>query len=329
MSRLHTVRLSKIIIEQEQLALLFQSNTLHTLILFLCRPPRMDSLPPSRIRHLKVSLTDDMEPLLTHCSANLEYLDFAGRLYKVPQSTKLPLFPKLRTLKIGVVSGSASHLDTLTSLAPQLEHLEVYGSPVSGWPALPPGLNHLVVNQQMIEHGHLGFHPFSRFLHLRIKDYSHVDVFGSRRSITPMIQYMFPNLTSLDVDIRYYSCNGVLLLARTLPNVTRLQLNIKEDQWLQKHEEPIDDTTNPGQYPAETLEGPLSSVHVNVTLTYNRQRCMQLCEHWVVHTVLWPAAGLGGPNLQEVELVFSEPDTLPVLWWCWKQVKEEWSFKRY
>jgi len=163
MPRLHTARFSGITMKQEHLALLFQSNSLHTLILFHCRLPRSVRLPPSSIRHLTVSLMGDwprIESFLGHCSANLEALDFVGPLRQEPGSTRLPLFPKLRKLKFVVTSGLVSHLDTLTSLAPQLEHLEVWGrNSVSGLSALPVSLNRLSINQWAIEHGNFGTRP--------------------------------------------------------------------------------------------------------------------------------------------------------------------------
>ena len=324
MPRLQTVRFSTIRVEQEHLALLFQSNTLHTLILFQCSLRSIAYLPPSRIAHLTMALMDDwiyMEPLLGHCSASLETLDFVGQLRRSPRSTKLPHFPRLRKLKFVVTSGPTSHLDTLTSLAPQLEHLEVWGrGPVSGLSALPVGLQYISINQWLIEHGDFGAHPFVHFPHLHITYYNHVADDDHRGLAIPIIQRLFPNLTSLEVDIHYYSRNFVLLLARALPKVTRLQLNMSGVPWSLKY------NYDTSRYITETLESPLASIHVNVTLLYGQKHRVELYKDWVTQTVF----SLGGPHLQEIEVAFSMLGTsIPVIWWCWKRVKEEWFFKQY
>jgi hypothetical protein len=326
MSLLHTVRFSRIWVDREHLALLLQSNSLHTLALFMCVPPKAAGLPPSYIHHLKVALMDDwrsMEPLLGHCGANLEALDFSCRL---PLSRTLPFFPKLRKLKFGGISMAVNYLETLTSIAPRLEHLEVHGRDrVSGLSTLPTSLNHLTINRWMIEYHYLGTDPFPRLSRLHIKDYNHLEDHTYRRPIIPILQHIFPNLTSLDVNIRYYSRNFVLLLARGLPNVTRLRLDITEERWLQKY----DDIADTSQHLAETLEGPLSSLSVNVTLTYDLQRGIQSCSDWIAHTISRHTTGFGGPYLREVEMVFSEPDTPPVIWWCWERMNQEWFLKHY
>ena len=311
--------------KQEHLALLFQSNSLHTLILFQCRLPRSAPLPPSSIRHLTVSLMSDwqrIESFLWHCSANLETLDFVGHLSQEPGSTRLPLFPKLRKLKFKEKPGIISHLDTLTSLAPQLEHLEVWGRTyVSGLSALPASLNRLSISQWTIEDSDFGTHPFVQLLHLHLTFYNHNT---GRGLVIPIIQNTFPNLTRLDVDIHDDSRNFVLLLARNLPNVTWLKLGIRWGPFS------LNNNYDTSPYTAETPGGPLASLHVNVMLLYG----MELYRNWVTHTVLGPTVGLGGPHLQEVEVVFLTPDTsaasaAPVALWCWKQVEKEWVFNQY
>jgi len=326
MPRLHTARFSGVTMKQEHLALLFQSNNLQTLILYQCYLPRLVRLPPSSIRHLTLSLIQSewqcIESFLGHCSANLEALDFVGHLSQEPGSTRLPLFPKLRKLKFTENSGSISHLDTLTSLAPQLEHLELEErNRFHGLSALPASLNRLSISQWTIETGDFGTRPFVQLLHLHLTFYNH----DSRRGfVIPIIHNTFPNLTRLHVDIDDHSCNFVLLLARTLPNVTWLKLGISGAPLSLNYDY---DTS---LYTAETHGGPLASLHVNMVLN-GEKHGMELYKKWVIHTVLGPTVGLGGPHLQEVEVEFLTPDTsaVPVALWCWKQVEKEWVFNQY
>ena len=154
--------------------------------------------------------------------------------------------------------------------------------------------------------------------------YNHVAGDDYRGLVIPIIQNTFPNLTRLDVDIHYYSRNFVLLLARNLPNVTWLRLGISGAHVSLNYNY----DTSP--YTAETPGGPLASLHVNVTL-YGEKRGMELYKNWVIHTVLGPTVGLGGPYLQEVEVEFCTPDTSAarLALWCWKQVDKEWVFNQY
>jgi len=91
MPRLHTATFYSINLQQRHLALLFRSNSLHRLEISQCYLPRRVFLPPSPIRHLTLSLREDcryVEPLLGHCSPNLEVLDFNGHLSHSSGSTK-------------------------------------------------------------------------------------------------------------------------------------------------------------------------------------------------------------------------------------------------
>ena len=331
MPRLHTACFSCIQVKQEHLALLFKSNTLRCLDLFQCYLPKSLRLPPSPIRYLTLSLRDDckhMEPLLWHCSTNLEALDLTGQGWQAPESVKPPLFPKLQKIRFTMTSGPTSHLDTLTSLAPQLEHLEVLlqGYSFPGLSALPARLNHLSLNQWLIEYGDFGTRPFVHLRHLHITYYVHVE--GNDLFIAN-IQRIFPNLASLYVEIHYSFRNIVLLLARTLPNVTQLKLKI--DRF------PLSLLCNDDaiSYIAETPGGRLGRLYVNVL--DSQQRDMELYKSWVIHTILGPGQGLGGPYLQEVEVAFLPKSTPPLLTsstpplplWCWKRVKKEWIFNEY
>ena len=327
MLRLHTARFSGVRVEQEQLALLFQSNSLHTLILSQCSLRKTGHLPPSRIRHLTTSLMANwlhVEPLLAHCSANLETLTFVGDLWRSPQSTKLQHFPRLRNLKFVASSGPTNHLDTLTSIAPQLGHLEVWGrGSVSGLDARPAGLNRVTMNQWLIENGNFGTHPSVCVSHLHITNYDHTAGNEHRGLglVVPIIQRIFPNLTSLEVDIYYNFHNCILLLTRALPNVTRLQLNMSGFPCTLKC------NYDTSQYTTKAPEGPLSSICVKVILLPN---ILTSYMYWVTQSILRPTDGIGGPHLQEVELVCSMPHTsTPAVWWCWNRVQEECVFKQY
>ena len=331
MPRLHTARFSWVQVKQEHLTLLFKSNSLHHLDLFQCYLPKSLRLPPSPIRYLTLSLRDDekhMKPLLGHCSTNLEALDFTGQGWQAPESMKPLLFPKLQKFKFTVTSGPTSHLDTFTSLAPQLEHLEVWlqGYSFSGLSALPARLNHLSLNQWLIEYGDFGTSPFIHLRHLHITYYVHVE---GNDSFIAIVQRIFPNLASLDVEIHYSFRNIVLLLARTLPKVTQLKLSI--DRF------PLSLLCNDNalSYIAETPGGRLARLYVNVL--DSQQRHMEHYKSWVTHTILRPGQGLGGPHLQEVEVAFLPKSTPPLLTssnprlplWCWKRVKKEWIFNEY
>ena len=299
MPRLHTAGFSHIKVKQEYLALLFQFNTLHHLKLIRCGLPKSVRLPPSPIRYLTLSPRDGcnlVEPLLRHCSANLETLNFTGHLPL--GSTTLPLFPKLRKLKLREEPGSISHLDTLISLAPQLKHLEVDGPAdfLSRLSALPASLNRLSISRRMINDGDFGTHPFVHLPHLHIMSYRQLVQGDYRGSIIPVIQRIFPNLTSLDLDINWNFRNPALLLARHLPNVTRLKLVISF--WCNPC---CGDITPYHPYFAGS-GGPLASLYVLVRYPSIRQ--MEAYKHWVIHTVLGPNPRLGGPYLQHVEIVF-------------------------
>ena len=330
MPRLHTARFSGIIMEQAHLALLFQSNNLHTLILSRCGLCTILGLPLPRIRHLTLLWipVDDwphMVSLFGHCSANLETLDLIGELGQVPGSTRLPIFPKLRNLKLMIALVSTDHIGRFVHLTPQLEHLEIWGHhPIPRMPALPAGLNRLTINGWMIGQASFDPLPHLHLSHLRIKGYSIVrgvrDDNSYSKIIIPIIQHVFPNLTSLEVDIYYHSRDFALSVARSLPNVTRLQLNVLAALY------PLYDNDT-SWYFAETPEGPLSHLYVNATA---QMLGVELLQKWIICTVLQPPLRLGGPHLQEVNMVFPKPGTeILNVWWCWKQVKEEWFFEQY
>jgi len=209
MRRLHTARFFEVNVWQEHLALLFQSNSLHHLILSRCSLPGSVRLPQSHIRDLTLTVEDNcdhMRPLLGHCSANLEALDFALDLGQAPFFIMtLPLFRKLRKLQYTIASRSVRYFVRLASLAPKLEHLEVWVQRylVHELPALPASLNHLRTNQWLIEDGFFGTRPFVYLRYLHITNYIHVVGNDHRSSVIPIIQCIFPNLTSLDVEIRH------------------------------------------------------------------------------------------------------------------------------
>ena len=236
-------------------------------------------------------------PLLGHCSANLETLDFTGQLTQLLGSTTLPHFPKLRKLRFEEAPGSISRLDILISLAPQLEHLEVDGHAdfLSRLSALPASLNRFSIGRWMINDGDFGTRPFVHLPHLHITHYHRLAKSDRRGTIILTIQRIFPNLTSLDLDIKWDFRNFALLLARHLPNVTRLGLGISgcglHDLDLGAHL----------QYLAEP-GGPLASLYVYTKCASKSD--METYKSWVSHTVLGPNHGLGGSYLQEVEMVF-------------------------
>jgi len=313
MPRLHTATFSQIKLQQRHLALLFRSNSLHHLILSQCHLPRWVFLPPSPIRHLTLSSRDDcrhVEPLLGHCSPNLEALDFNGHLSQPPgfTRTRLPLFPKLRELKFGGSYRSISDLDTLISLAPQLEHLEYCGGKnvIYRLSALPPSLNRLSINRWAMDDRYYDTRLFIHFPHLHVTHlHDGSEAKGDRRgSVIPIIRRILPNLTSIELTIQWDFRNFALLHARHLPNVTRLKLNISC---------PIVDDLDIGPYLPYFAApgGPLASLYVNVE--YANEFHIETCKSWVIHTVLGPDPGLGGPYLQEVEMVFSDSRSSVVL----------------
>ncbi len=309
MPRLHTADFSRIKVKQEYLALLFESNTLHHLRLIRCGLPKWVRLPPSPIRYLTLSLRDGyklVEPLLRHCGANLEALDFTGHLPQLLGSTTPPLFPKLRKLRFEEKPGSISHLDTLISLAPQLEHLEVDGQAdfLSRLSALPASLNRFSIGRWMINDGDLGTRPFVHLPHLHIAHYHHLAQGDYRGSVIPIIQRIFPNITSLDLDIKENFRNLALLLARHLPNVTQLKLVIS---WSSACDLDISPYL---PYFAEP-RGPLASLYVFVKCASKPD--MEFYKGWIIHTVLGRNPGLGGPYLKEVEMVFDNSTRAVVL----------------
>ena len=327
MPRLHTARFLDINVEKGHLAPLFLSNTLHTLILSQCNFCTMDALPLAHIRHLTLaSISRSKWPhivtLFGHCSANLKTLALVGELRQ--SYIKLPIFPKLQNLSLVMTYGSPGVVGTFIHVTPQLEHLELWACrDMFRLPDLPASLNLLTTSERTIELCSFGHHPLLHLTYLRI----HVNCWGadrhSRGRIIPIIQHIFPNITTLEMDICNYSLGFYLLVARTLPNVTRLQLNIKGDLYSLVY-----DDTN--MHFTETPEGPLSRLYVKVQVENVQKQTMKLLKEWVLHTVLQPTVGLGGPHLQEVDMVFSKScTTAPVAWWCWKQVKEEWCFEQY
>src|SRR5258706_240759 len=295
MPRLHTVTFKRIKVKEEYLALLFQSKTLHHLRLFRCGLPKSVRLPPSPIRCLTLSSGSGckhMKPLLRNCSANLEALKIVGHLPQRP--TTLPLFPKLRKLRFEEENGTISHLGPVISLAPQLEHLKVYGNEhfLSRLSALPASLNRLSVWQFMINDDAFCIRPFIHLTHLHIVDYGHSSLRGS---VIPTIRRIFPNITSLDLNISTVYRNVALLLARHLPNVTRLKLVIYLCGGLDLDISPY------LPYFAEP-RGPFASLYVSIKSA--SQLNMEFYKGWIIHTVLGPDPGLGGPYLKEVEMVF-------------------------
>jgi hypothetical protein len=325
MRKLHTARFSEVKVNQEHLALLLQSNNLQHLILFQCGLPRSVRLPPSHIRYLTLWLRDDCnhmhtEPLLRHCSANLEALHIAVHLWQAPLFTTLPQFPKLRKLRFTMVSGSPRYLTILTSLAPNLEHLEVWvqGCEIFGLPTLPTSLNHLRTDQRLIGGGSFGTRPFVHLRHLHIANYVHAAGDNHGSSFIPIIQCIFPNVTSLHVEIHHSSRNIILLLARALPNVTRLKLSID------KFSLSLHDSGDATPSITGTPGGPLASLYAQVL--DSQKRDMDFYKSWIIHTVLGHTVGLGGPHLQEVVVSSTTGTGTPLHLWCWKQVKKEWVF---
>ena len=300
MPRLHTVCFTDIEMEQQHLELLFQSNSLHHLILRDCGFPHLGRLPPSRIRHLTLSLFvkwKDVEPLLGHCSANLEVLEIFNHLRPMQKSTALPLFLNLRKLKIQDTSNHTTHVNTLTSLAPQLKVLEVYGSAkVAELSALPGGLNHLTINRRGIWDGCFGTPPIVHLSHLHITCYRFAKEDDRRGSILPIIKDTFPNLTTLELTIEWDFRNIALLLARHLPKVTRLELIIDNHLFFRRRDFDV------GPYLSYFAEprGPLTSLYVNMSRTCE---LMESCQIWVTGTVLGTDPGLGGAYLQAVEVL--------------------------
>ena len=254
-----------------------------------------------------------VEPLLAHCSANLETLNFVGDLWRPPQSTNLQHFPRLQNLNFVTTSERMNYLDTLTSLAPQLGRLGVWGrGSLSGLDARPAALNRVTINQWLMEHGDFGTHPSVCVSHLHITNYDHVAGNDPRGLVIPIIQRIFPNLTSLEVSIHYSFHPCILLLARALPNVTRLQLNMSG---VPRRPGCKHDTS---RYITEAREGPLSSICVKVIPLPGQMEIMKLYKDWVIQPILRPPNGIGGPHLQEVELVCSMSHTsTSAVWWCW------------
>ena len=230
MPRLHTARFSDIEMEQKHLELLFQSNSLHHLILDTCGLPDFGWLPPSRIRHLTLFLSakcKNTESLLEYCSGNLEVLEITNHSRPMQQSTTLPPFPNLRKLKIIDKSFHVTHVNTFVSLAPQLKVLEVYGRrEITGLSALPGGLNHLTINRRRVWDGCFGTRPFVHLSHLHLT-YSRDEVMDDRTGpVLLIIKDIFPNLTTLKLDINWEFCGTALLFARHLPKVTRLEFTV-------------------------------------------------------------------------------------------------------
>ena len=329
MPRLHTARFFNIKVDQGHLAPLFLSNTLHTLILSQCDLCTMDGLPLPRIRHLTLTLISmskwpQIVSLFGLCSTNLETLALVSELRLVPGYTKLPIFPKLQNLSFVMRYGPSHFVGTFISLAPQLEHLEIRASrDISRVPNLPASLNLLTTSEGTIQHRLFGPHPLLHLSYLRIDFNGWWADRYSRGRIMPIIQQTFPNITSLEMDIHNCSLGFFLLVARTLPNVTRLQLNITGDLYSLRY-----DDIN--MHFHEMPEGPLSRLHVKVQMENVQKQSMKLLKEWVLHTVLQPTVGLGGPHLQEVDMVISKSCSItPAAWWCWKQLKDEWCFKQY
>ena len=303
MPRLHTARFSDIEMERKHLELLFQSNSLHHLILDTCGFPDFGWLPPSRIRHLTLFLfakCEDTEPLLGHCSANLEVLEITNHSCPMQQSTTLPPFPNLRKLKIIDESFHVTHLDTFVSLAPRLKVLKVYGRrEITGLSALPGGLNRLTINRRSIWDGCFGTRPFVHLSHLHLtysRDKVKDDCTGP---IIPIIKDTFPNLTTLKLVIHWEFRDIALLLARHLPKVTRLELTLDNCPGMRAHDFDI----SPCHSTFAEPRGPLKSLFVNTSRIY-AYRILDNCQSWVTGTALGTNPGLGGPYLQEVEVAF-------------------------
>ena len=303
MPRLHTARFSDIVMDKKHLELLFQSNSLHRLIFRACGIPHFGWLPPSRVRHLTLSLFDkceDTEPLLGHCSANLEVLEFKNHPCPLQQSITLPPFPNLQRLKIIDELSRGTRLDTLVSLAPRLKVFEVYGrSEITGLSALPGGLNRLTINLRMIWDGCFGTRPFVHLSHLHLT-YSRAEFKDDCTGpIIPIIKGIFPNLTTLKLDINWEFRDNALLLARHLPKVTRLELTLDRCPGIQAHDFDI------SPYLSDLAEprGPLTSLFVDTSRPFVC-RIIDRYQRWVTGTVLGTDPGLGGPYLNEVEVAF-------------------------
>src|SRR5258706_13118918 len=168
--------------------------------------------------------------------------------------------------------------------------------------ALPASLNRFSISRWMIND--IGTRPFVHLPHLHITHYGYLAQGDLRGSVIPIIQHIFPNLTSLDLDIKWNFRNLALLLARHLPNVARLKLVIS---WPSACDLDISPYL---PYFAEP-RGPLASLYVNVQ--YAKEFDMEAYKIWAINTVLEPDLGLGGPYLQEVEIVIDNPRHTMVL----------------
>ena len=320
MPRLHTARFSNIKVEQKHLELLFQSNSLHHLNLHHCGFPRLGWLPPSRIRHLLFVECQNMEPLLGHCSTNLEVLEITDHKCPMPQSTTLPPFPNLRKAKIIDYSSHVADLNTFVSLAPQLEDLEVFGySEMTELSALPGGLNRLTINRGRVWEGCFGTRPSVHLSHLHLT-YSRDEVEDHCTGpIIPIIKDIFPNLTTLELDIHWEFRDIALLLARHLPKVTRLELTLDGCTGMRAHDFDVSPYLSNFAEP----RGPLTSLFVDASRVFRYADAnIGTCQSWVTSTVLGTHSGLGGPYLQEVEVVFfRKSDLVPKY--------EQWIFWGY
>ena len=303
MPRLHTARFSDIEMVQKHLVLLFRSNSLRHLNLYRCGFRHLSWLPPSRIRHLLFVECENTEPLLGYCGANVEVLEITNHKCPMQQSTTLPPFPNLRKLKIIDKYSHVTHLNTFVSLAPQLKALEVYGRrEITGLSALPGGLNRLTINRRRIWDGCFGTRPFIHLSHLHLT-YSRDEVMDDRTGpVLLIIKDIFPNLTTLKLDINWEFCGTALFFARHLPKVTRLELTLQHFPGLRRRDFYI------GPYLSGLAEprGPLTSLFVDTSrlspYVYPNPN-MRSCQSWV-RTVLGTHSGLGGPYLQEVEVAF-------------------------
>ena len=127
-------------------------------------------------------------------------------------------------------------------------------------------------------------------------------------------------ITSLHLDTHWSHRNVALVMARSQHNVRAMELSIEgldlEGSWEREQVGILDDYLR-----TNTLPGALQSLRLEVIQRYgNLEQGLAQCSRWIDDDVVHPVKGLGGSDLESIDVSFVRPETYwEREWRIWKR----------
>lgn len=326
MSRLHILHLSVIFLARTYLYYILSSPYLTHLILDAIQMPRISKFSPPPLPKLRkltlkgmaMNSWEAVEPLITHLATSLEYLEISGCRFWLLRQVQLPSFPCLRELRHQNhlrLFDNEIVLNGLLQTVSQITHLHLSGNlDYSRITAFPKSLQHLSVEEWMLPERIFETDPLPRLVSLSIRCYQtwrsnyHLE-------LSSFIRDQFPGITSLHLDIPWSLRNPALVMARSQHNVRTLKLSVftkynllsevRELRWRNQTVEISTDYLRNAKLPA-TLRGLRLDVFQSF---FKLEWSVALCSRWIDDIILPPVTGLGGSDLERIDVSFIQPET--------------------